>query len=37
VLWDRGEHDEARKVLNEVRRIDPKNASLERTERKLKP
>jgi tetratricopeptide (TPR) repeat protein len=37
VLWNRGEHDEARKVLNEVRRIDPKNASLERTERKLKP
>jgi tetratricopeptide (TPR) repeat protein len=37
VLWSRGEHDEARKVLNEVRRIDPKNASLEKTERKLKP
>jgi tetratricopeptide (TPR) repeat protein len=37
VLWNRGEHDEARKVLNEVRRIDPKNVSLERTERKLKP
>jgi len=37
VLWNRGEHDEARKVLNEVRRIDPKNASLERTERKFKP
>jgi tetratricopeptide (TPR) repeat protein len=37
VLWDRGEHEEARKVLNEVRRIDPRNASLERTERKLKP
>jgi tetratricopeptide (TPR) repeat protein len=37
VLWSRGRHDEARKVLNEVRRIDPKNASLEKTERKLKP
>jgi tetratricopeptide (TPR) repeat protein len=37
VLWNRGEQDEARKVLNEVRRIDPKNASLERTERKLTP
>ncbi len=37
VLWSRGEHDEARKVLNEVRRIDPKNASLEKTERKLNP
>ncbi|MET0937417.1 MAG: tetratricopeptide repeat protein, partial [Luteibacter sp.] len=37
VLWSRGEHDEARRVLNEVRRIDPKNASLEKTERKLKP
>jgi tetratricopeptide (TPR) repeat protein len=37
VLWNLGEHDEARKVLNEVRHIDPKNISLERTERKLKP
>lgn len=37
VLWTRGEHDEARKVLNEVRRIDPKNASLEKTEKKLHP
>lgn len=37
VLWQRGEHDEARKVLNEVRRIDPKNASLLKTEQKLKP
>jgi len=37
VLWTRGHHDEARKLLNEVRRIDPKNAALEKTERKLKP
>lgn len=37
VLWTRGRHDEARKLLNEVRRIDPKNAALEKTERKLKP
>jgi len=37
VLWSRGRHDEARKLLNEVRRIDPRNASLEKTERKLKP
>lgn len=37
VLWQRGERDEARKVLNEVRRIDPKNASLQKTEQKLKP
>jgi tetratricopeptide (TPR) repeat protein len=37
VLWQRGEHDEARKVLNEVRRIDPKNAALLKTEQKLKP
>jgi hypothetical protein len=37
VLWQRGERDEARKVLNEVRRIDPKNASLLKTEQKLKP
>lgn len=37
VLWTRGEHDEARKVLNEVRRLDPKNASLEKTEKKLHP
>lgn len=37
VLWSRGEHDEARKVLNEVRRIDPKNASLAKTEQKFKP
>jgi tetratricopeptide (TPR) repeat protein len=37
VLWQRGERDEARKVLNEVRRIDPKNAALQKTEQKLKP
>jgi tetratricopeptide (TPR) repeat protein len=37
VLWTRGRHDEARKLLNEVRRIDPKNAALEKTERKLQP
>ncbi|QWT18594.1 tetratricopeptide repeat protein [Bacillus sp. NP157] len=37
VLWQRGERDEARKVLNEVRRIDPKNASLQKTEQTLKP
>jgi tetratricopeptide (TPR) repeat protein len=37
VLWTRGRHDEARRLLNEVRRIDPKNAALEKTERKLKP
>ncbi|WP_338039755.1 tetratricopeptide repeat protein [Luteibacter yeojuensis] len=37
VLWTRGRHDEARKLLNEVRRIDPKNAALEKTERKLRP
>jgi len=37
VLWSRGRHDEARKLLDEVRRIDPKNASLEKTERKLTP
>lgn len=37
VLWQRGEHDEARKVLNEVRRIDPKNAALARTEQKMRP
>ncbi|SEM87486.1 Tetratricopeptide repeat-containing protein [Luteibacter sp. UNCMF331Sha3.1] len=37
VLWSRGRHDEARKLLNEVRRIDPNNASLEKTERKLNP
>lgn len=37
VLWKRGQQDEARKVLNEVRRIDPKNPSLQKTERKLQP
>ncbi|KJV34317.1 tetratricopeptide repeat protein [Luteibacter yeojuensis] len=37
VLWQRGEHDEARKVLNEVRRIDPKNAQLKKTEKKFTP
>ncbi|QDE41550.1 tetratricopeptide repeat protein [Luteibacter pinisoli] len=37
VLWQRGERDEARKVLNEVRRIDPKNASLQKTEKKFTP
>jgi tetratricopeptide (TPR) repeat protein len=37
VLWTRGRHDDARKLLNEVRRIDPKNAALEKTERKLRP
>ncbi|MDR6642568.1 tetratricopeptide (TPR) repeat protein [Luteibacter sp. 1214] len=37
VLWTRGEHDEARKVLNEVRRLDPKNAALRKTEQKLRP
>jgi Flp pilus assembly protein TadD len=37
VLWSRGQHDEARKLLNEVRRIDPKNATLQKTERKLNP
>jgi tetratricopeptide (TPR) repeat protein len=37
VLWSRGQHDEARKLLNEVRRIDPKNAALQKTERKLNP
>lgn len=37
VLWKRGAHDEARKVLGEVRRIDPKNASLQKAERTLKP
>ena len=37
VLWARGHRDEARKLLNEVRRLDPKNAALEKTERKLTP
>lgn len=37
VLWTRGRHDEARKLLNEVRRIDPKSAALEKTEQKFKP
>lgn len=37
VLWKRGQQDEARKVFNEVRRIDPKNTSLEKAERKLQP
>ncbi|WP_448098628.1 tetratricopeptide repeat protein [Luteibacter yeojuensis] len=37
VLWSRGQHDEARKLLNEVRRIDPRNAALQKTERKLNP
>ena len=37
VLWSRGRKDEARKLLNEVRRIDPKNAALEKTEQKFKP
>jgi tetratricopeptide (TPR) repeat protein len=37
VLWSRGERDEARKVLNEVKRIDPDNAALKKTQRKLLP
>jgi tetratricopeptide (TPR) repeat protein len=37
VLWARGAHDEARKLLDEVRRIDPKNAALPRAEQKLRP
>ncbi|WP_243649339.1 tetratricopeptide repeat protein [Luteibacter rhizovicinus] len=37
VLWKRGEHGEAKRVLDEVRKLDPKNATLRSTEQRLKP
>ncbi|WP_343204007.1 tetratricopeptide repeat protein [Luteibacter sp. Sphag1AF] len=37
VLWKRGEHGEAKRVLDEVRKLDPDNASLRSTEQRLKP
>ncbi|MDI3261940.1 MAG: tetratricopeptide repeat protein [Fulvimonas sp.] len=37
VLWQRGKRDEAMRVFDEVRRLDPQNASLEATLQRLKP
>jgi tetratricopeptide (TPR) repeat protein len=37
VLWKKGEHDEAKKIFDEVRRIDPKSDALRLTEQRLKP
>ncbi|HEV7775565.1 MAG TPA: tetratricopeptide repeat protein [Luteibacter sp.] len=37
VLWKKGQRDEAKQVLNEVRKIDPKSDSLRNAEQRLKP
>lgn len=37
VLWKRGHHVEARKVLAEAHRLDPHNATLLATQKKLQP
>jgi tetratricopeptide (TPR) repeat protein len=37
VLWKKGERDEAKKLLDEVRKIDPKSDTLRHTEQRLKP
>ncbi|MBU6246965.1 MAG: tetratricopeptide repeat protein [Xanthomonadaceae bacterium] len=37
VLWKSGQHDEANRVFDQVRKLDPDNASLRATLKRLKP
>jgi tetratricopeptide (TPR) repeat protein len=37
VLWKLGQHESARAVFGKVRKLDPKNSSLQRAERRLRP
>lgn len=37
VLWQQGEHADARAVFGKVRKLDPRNPALLRAERKLRP
>lgn len=37
VLWKQGNHDQAQQVFDEVRRMDPHNATLQQTLKRLQP
>jgi TolA-binding protein len=37
VLWKSGDHDEASRVFDQVRKLDPKNATLRDTLKRLQP
>lgn len=37
VLWKQGDHDQAQQVFDQVRRMDPHNASLQQTLKRIQP
>jgi len=37
VLWKQGDHDQAQQIFDQVRRMDPHNASLQQTLKRLQP
>jgi tetratricopeptide (TPR) repeat protein len=37
VLWKEGQHEQAQRIFDEVRRIDPHNANLQQTVKRLQP
>ena len=37
VLWKQGRHEQAQQVFDEVRRVDPRNATLQQTLKRLQP